>query len=157
MPADRGGSLTRLRPLPRGVKSADLEPEAAPHIARGVAYGYLHPSTHARFPDHHSADNQQVLRPTQLMSLARCNLPAFDYLHAILQSSSSISISQMYSCTAFPECCTTTISCLLVLSQSPEERLTHRLHSLLAMLRLRVHDSHSYQSQLITCPSTAGR
>ncbi|KAK9791822.1 hypothetical protein WJX73_000964 [Symbiochloris irregularis] len=49
-PSDGGGSLVRLAPLPAGVSDKWLEPCAAPHIAKGIAYGYLHPTTHARFP-----------------------------------------------------------------------------------------------------------
>lgn len=58
---DDGGRLKRLAPLPaRHQEQQELEPESAPMVARGIAYGYLHPVTHARFPDMDMQTAQQV-------------------------------------------------------------------------------------------------
>ena len=63
MHADQGVRLKRLAPLPAkgpNASQAGLEPEVPPHIARGIAFGYLHPSTHVRFPGTPAGGPQQV-------------------------------------------------------------------------------------------------
>ena len=51
--AGQGGVLVRLSPLPQQAERdwAFLGTPAAAATARGIAYGYLHPETHAPFQD----------------------------------------------------------------------------------------------------------